>query len=62
MATKTCDRCGKPAYILEGCEFCKRKLCKECIKSSKRIKKLRRMVICRDCWGKMDLRTKFKQA
>ena len=57
-----CDRCGADSQYLEYCDFCKRKCCMKCVKSSKRASKIRRAVICKDCWGKSDLRRKYKQA
>jgi len=32
-----------------------------CIKSSKRASKIRRAVICKDCWGNSDTRFKYKR-
>jgi hypothetical protein len=47
--------------MLEKCEYCKRMVCETCEKSAKRVKKVNRYVICRDCWGKIPLRSKFKK-
>lgn len=56
---ESCERCGEQTAKLEKCDFCKRKVCFACIKSSKR-KKSGRMFICKDCWGKMPRRKKYK--
>ncbi|MFA4946640.1 MAG: hypothetical protein WC607_03845 [Candidatus Micrarchaeia archaeon] len=56
-----CDRCGRESQYLEYCNYCKRKSCMACIKSSKRASKIRRAVICKDCWGNSDTRFKYKR-
>ncbi|MEM4165997.1 MAG: hypothetical protein QW153_00850 [Candidatus Bilamarchaeaceae archaeon] len=56
---ETCERCGAQSAKLERCDYCNRKLCNTCIKSSKR-KKVGHLRICKDCWGQMDKRKKFK--
>ncbi len=56
---ETCERCGKQSAKLGRCGYCKKKVCESCIKSSKR-KKVGRLYICKDCWGKMPRRRKFK--
>jgi hypothetical protein len=35
-------------------------LCESCEKSAKRVKKVDRYVICKDCWSDMKSRSKFK--
>ena len=35
-------------------------VCMSCEKSAKRVKKVRRHVICKDCWGDLKIRSKFK--
>ena len=35
-------------------------VCESCKKSAKRVKKVTRYVICRDCWTDMLKRSKFK--
>ena len=46
--------------MVEKCDSCGKKVCQSCEKSAKRLKKVRRVVICKDCWGKLKLRSKFK--
>ena len=55
-----CERCSSACYTTEQCEYCKKKVCESCKKSAKRLKKVRRVVICKDCWGKLKVRSKFK--
>jgi len=57
-----CERCSGQAYALEKCNYCSRMLCGSCVKSSKRKIKIKRYVICRDCWGDLKKRTAFKRA
>lgn len=57
---ETCERCGKQSAKLEKCDYCNRRVCVvACIKSSKR-KKVGRLYICKDCWGEMPKRRKYK--
>ncbi len=58
---ETCARCGKQSAKLEECDYCKKRLCIACIKSSKR-KKVGRLHICKDCWGDVRKMKKFKGA
>lgn len=64
MAVKgsKCERCGKEAHYLEVCNYCSRTVCRNCQKSSSTPEKTRRLVICKDCWGKIPLRKQFKSA
>jgi hypothetical protein len=55
-----CERCKKEVYKREQCNYCMRKICLSCEKSSQRVKKLTRLVICKDCWGKIEKRKVFK--
>ena len=56
-----CERCKKEAHYLELDPFCGRKICQNCIKSSKRVKETKQhVVICKDCWGDIEKRKKFK--
>jgi hypothetical protein len=55
-----CDRCKREVYRYERCNYCLRNVCVSCEKSSQRIKKTMRMVICKDCWGDMRKRGAFK--
>ncbi|VVC02673.1 Uncharacterised protein [Candidatus Burarchaeum australiense] len=42
------------------CEYCKKVICRACVKSSKRIGKVTQMAICKSCWGDLKARKKFK--
>ena len=55
-----CERCSRDIYKFEKCDYCNRKLCFNCVKSSKRLSKTTRLVICKDCWSKMPTRKKYK--
>jgi len=55
-----CERCGREVHFLEKCEYCNRKICASCVKSSKKLSRVRRIVICKDCWGEMEKRKAFK--
>ena len=55
-----CERCSTQAYTLEKCNYCSKMVCESCKKSAKRCKKVDRYVICKDCWGNLKLRSKFK--
>ncbi len=57
-----CGRCGKDAYYLEECNYCKREVCRNCQKSSLTASKTVRLVICKDCWGDTKKRREFKSA
>ena len=56
-----CERCGSDIYKYEVCRYCKRKIDANCVKSSRRVTKTLRIVICKDDWGKMKNRKEFKQ-
>ena len=58
--TALCERCKREAYRYEPCNYCLRKICNSCEKSSQRIGKTNRMVICKDCWSVMERRMAFK--
>ena len=57
-----CDRCGREQQYREECDHCGRRVCKACIKNSKRASATRRAIICKDCWGDSVKRKKHKQA
>ncbi|MBI4360479.1 hypothetical protein HY572_01760 [Candidatus Micrarchaeota archaeon] len=57
---KKCERCGKEEYYFEPCTYCKRIVCKYCIKSSLTATKTERRVICKDCWGKKSTQKRFQ--
>ena len=56
----TCDRCKKEIFKSETCGYCKRRICNSCMKSSLRVKKINRLVICKDCWSNTKKRHVFK--
>lgn len=56
-----CDRCGKEDYYFEICTYCKKKVCKYCIKSSATATKTERRVICKDCWTNKRTQKKFQK-
>lgn len=55
-----CDRCSNQSYFLEKCEYCAKNVCVNCAKSAKRVQKIRRLLICKGCWGNLRSRSKFK--
>ena len=55
-----CERCGEEVRYIEPCRYCERRICRKCIKSSKRPKKIGRVVICKDCWGNLKKRAQYK--
>ena len=55
-----CERCSIPCHMIEKCDSCGKMACQLCVKSAKRLKKVRRVVICKDCWGNIGKRSKFK--
>ena len=57
-----CERCRADIYKYSTCNYCKRKICINCVKSSRRVSKTIRLVICKDCWTKMPSRKLFKGA
>ena len=57
-----CERCSEQAHIVEKCIGCSKQVCNTCVKAAKRVKKLKRVAICKDCWGKIGARSKWKKA
>ena len=55
-----CDRCSEQVYLVEKCGSCGKSVCESCKKSAKRVNKVSRHVICKDCWGNIKARSKFK--
>lgn len=47
-------------FKYETCDFCKKKICNDCMKSSRKGSKVIRKVICKDCWSKMPNRKAYK--
>jgi len=61
MVMMTCGRCGTQTVKLESCNYCRKKICTSCIKSSRRVKqRVKRLFICKGCWGNMKSRKKYK--
>ena len=60
IMTFVCERCKLEITKYEICNYCGRKLGNECIKSSMRVQKVTRLVICKDDWGDVKKRTAFK--
>ena len=58
--TITCERCKREIFKYEKCDYCGRKICNSCMKSSQRASKVRRLIICRDCWSSMPKRKAYK--
>ncbi|MCL5008444.1 MAG: hypothetical protein M1156_00955 [Candidatus Marsarchaeota archaeon] len=56
-----CERCGRENYKHVVCNYCNRKICNNCLKSSKRVTKTEKAFICKDCWSDMKKRTKYKR-
>ena len=46
--------------MVEKCNSCGKMVCESCKKSAKRVKKVTRYVICKDCWTNLKTRAKFK--
>ncbi|MGI0141736.1 MAG: hypothetical protein ACREBF_03760 [Candidatus Micrarchaeales archaeon] len=57
-----CERCGKDIFKYNTCNYCKKKICVNCMKSSRKVTKTTRLVICKDDWTKMQKRGTFKSA
>ena len=56
----TCERCGDQTAKLGACDYCHQKICVKCMKSAKKGDK-KRYFICKSCWGKLPVRTKYKR-
>jgi hypothetical protein len=57
-----CERCHAEIYKYSTCRYCHRKICNNCVKSSKRVSKTLRIVICKDCWTNTAHRKAYKSA
>ncbi|MCL5419998.1 MAG: hypothetical protein M1354_03945 [Candidatus Marsarchaeota archaeon] len=55
-----CERCGADIHKYESCRYCGKKICSNCIKSSRKVSKIVRIVICKSCWSDMKRRKAFK--
>ena len=62
MAIFNCEKCNDDAKLLEKCVGCGKKICRNCIKSQKKLHKLERVAICKLCWGDLKKRMEFKRA
>lgn len=58
--THLCGRCKKEVYRYSKCNYCKRDVCSNCVKSSKKGSNTVRLVICKDCWTNMTRRKAYK--
>jgi len=58
----TCQRCSDQTHLLEKCTYCRKYICRKCEKSARRLAKINRLIICKDCWGNMATRMQFKSA
>ncbi|NYZ75973.1 hypothetical protein H0N98_01855 [Candidatus Micrarchaeota archaeon] len=61
MAIETCERCGGQTAKVVKCDYCSRRICNPCVKSSKR-KKIDHRYICKGCWGSITKRSMYKSA
>jgi len=55
-----CERCENTTHMPKQCEYCKKVICRACLKSSKRVGKTVQLVICKSCWGNLKARKKYK--
>ena len=62
MAILSCERCGKQTAKINKCDYCTKNLCYDCVKSSKKMTKVKALFICKNCWSNMKSRTKYKSA
>ncbi len=60
LMTLSCERCKDEVFKYLSCDYCSRKICNNCIKSSARASKISRLVICKDCWGDLKKRERYK--
>jgi hypothetical protein len=56
----TCERCKNEMFKASKCDYCGRKICNNCIKSSERASKIVRLIICKSCWSNMPKRSAYK--
>ena len=55
-----CERCSALVHKVEKCDHCEKKICNECVKSSRKDKSGVRRLICKDCWGSVKKRKEFQ--
>ncbi len=60
MPLLICERCRQESHMVEQCNYCGKKIDNRCMKSSRRIRKTIRLVICKSCWSNMKKRSAFK--
>ncbi|MBS3067288.1 hypothetical protein J4450_01180 [Candidatus Micrarchaeota archaeon] len=58
----SCERCSKQTAKLTKCNYCSKNDCVSCIRSTKKVHKIKHMAICKNCWGVMRNRRQFKNA
>lgn len=57
---KRCERCTSDTHFMEKCTFCERYVCRACIRASKNVKKVNRIVICKSCFGDISKMKKYE--
>ena len=57
-----CEKCANETNDPSKCMGCGKRLCRDCIKSQKKLHKMERIFICKTCWGDMKKRGPFKSA
>jgi len=55
-----CERCSRDVYKHVVCNYCNKKICNDCMKSSKSKSRTVKLVICKDCWSKLQNRKTYK--
>lgn len=57
-----CQRTGEKTAKPSQCNYCGRFIALKSVKSSKRVsrKDILTITICKDCWGKMEIRKKYR--
>ena len=55
-----CEKCHREIFKFVQCTYCNRKICNDCMKSSKRKSKSVRLIICKECWSIMPRRKVYK--
>ena len=56
-----CERCGREMHSYNTCDYCHKKICYACLKSSKKVSQTKKAFICKDCWGNMRSRQGYKR-
>jgi hypothetical protein len=55
-----CERCKRQVPKADICNYCKKIICETCKKSARRASKIKKLFICKDCWGNLAFRKRFK--